>query len=715
MSALKATKPKRELPTKIDTEFNPEDVDIVELSPEDVDVIDVPEDSVDIVEDKPTFTQPRSPGDAISGIADRLARVSPTEFGDPDGNVPYITAPTMVGGALKGGARGLKNLVASFLPRSPIQDDGSLDLAGMVQNVPFVGPPAASTIDAVQRFRSASTLPRGPRRAVRGASAVVPFGPQLEEVAQPGLRTAEGGPVTLADNEAAAEGAGDIGTQIAAMALAPKAVPAAARTVNKIRGRLASEVGPDFVNRLLAKGDPKGIATELEEGRNPAKALMEEPIDLPRLREELPGGANAAADAARKRSIEVSIELEDLQALPIGKRPKGWSKQITTLAKRQAELEAAATALDKLAAKNRLGSGGGGVADILPKSVRLAMKAADLPLALMQHVIDSPKFRVGAARKLAKLKPSGTGTKYNDPSGDGDDEDLRTRDEFEFTTENDSGEPTHENSDLVDRVPMHKLLPERFRAARHTLGASAADRNFKPSRARWGLSYEEEDKSKGLQRFDNMDQQPKVTYENEPRVSIRDPSGVVKGEYGPPRDVSSTITSYGDNSNEPFTTVHEYGHAIMQADMTDQERAAWEKLYWGYRNRYDELEQKQYLSRRAKFEEHINNAPTQTVRVRLIEAEEAQRRQDDAELAKISIPRALKTRTPHEALPSIIAHYILDSSALKKTYPDIYGFVKQIFGGREYINQVKGGGPQPPPATKMKTKMAPKPRPRMRE
>lgn len=282
-----------------------------------------------------------------------------------------------------------------------------------------------------------------------------------------------------------------------------------------------------------------------------------------------------------------------------------------------------------------------------------------------------------------------------------DSDQVKTRDEFQFVNPKTL---KHENEDLVTSTPIWKLFPDRFKTAKSVRGASPIDGEWS-THATWGQNLEWMD-------IANRPQSAKTgpfAHSGWPFVGWHN-----QDKYGPEYDnfnqrnrvlnrSNNTIVTRGDKSNNPFVLLHEYGHSIHEVDLTDAERAEWRSIYSQRKNKYDELERKQREARFEKFQKRINDTPAGEDRSALIREQSQQEKRDETELTKLKVLRAIVSRRPEEAFPSLIAHYVLDPSALKTFDPGAYKFVKKLFGGREFIrSKPKSSTPAPTPAKKNK-------------
>lgn len=230
-----------------------------------------------------------------------------------------------------------------------------------------------------------------------------------------------------------------------------------------------------------------------------------------------------------------------------------------------------------------------------------------------------------------------------------DDQSRSQPDAAEFASPNaQTGKLDHQNGNLVATTPMNELLPATFKNAGQALAMSQRTSADDKTSGMYGLLSP-------TQTVNTYDPATNMIDASAPKVGPPDYSNYdVKSIDG--QVLANTVTTYNDGTdassvNDPFVILHEYGHAAYERDLTPQQKKQWSQVIQHYQRKLDQTDEGDYST-------------------------------------VTGVPEAIKSYSGEawHSFPSLFASYVLDPTALKQKYPDVYYFMKRVSGGREYIN-----------------------------
>jgi hypothetical protein len=260
-------------------------------------------------------------------------------------------------------------------------------------------------------------------------------------------------------------------------------------------------------------------------------------------------------------------------------------------------------------------------------------------------------------------------------------DDTKRRAEEEFSEYAGDGRYVPENNDFITTVSPYKYLPARFKTALNTTYGS-------PINSKSG---------------DALTVDGAAAHPGSPDARY---AGLYKGD-----DNSVLVSRKTGEDRNTMINLHEFGHVVYDKDLTRDERKQWEALHRRYAairgyvtsettakmKKFEELEDRRVALQRK------GNDPT------AVKDLEKNRREIDRTMSQIRLmendpskqsPRALAEykNDPWHSFAPMFAHYIANPTKFEKTYPDMYGYFKNVFGGKEFKGANKqASGPAPPP------------------
>jgi len=142
--------------------------------------------------------------------------------------------------------------------------------------------------------------------------------------------------------------------------------------------------------------------------------------------------------------------------------------------------------------------------------------------------------------------------------------------------------------------------------------------------------------------------------------------GPNSGKFDPNQnDYDNTALISRKNANDTDVYAHETGHAVYFKDMSDAQRAAWQNIYdsaW------------QDMKRKVTAAGIKQSQPDADARISEIVAQ---------------YPKAIMSYHGDgkyaESFAELFGQYMANPSAFKSTYPGVYDYFRNLFGGKEYV------------------------------
>jgi hypothetical protein len=218
-------------------------------------------------------------------------------------------------------------------------------------------------------------------------------------------------------------------------------------------------------------------------------------------------------------------------------------------------------------------------------------------------------------------------------------------------------------NDMITRVSPDALFPSQFKSARSALASTPIDDTIR------GSDYEPVPSGGG--KVLGLYGEPVPTVRN----GIHDVRGNIPGPGG--RGGANTVQT--TREADPHEIAHEYAHAIRERDLTPQQVKRFESFYSSRVARWRELQQKAIDpdttdAQAQKIEDELPSVEQKLPRAVLRNEQHAQDNPQETDVAP-----------SREAFADLAADYITAPRQFKARYPDWYGLMRDVFGGREYV------------------------------